>query len=86
MYVCMYVCMYVYNTLANILQTVIIEPRPTAVVHLLEHSTLLDHNTGAACIHFLMQSPVVVAGQSMSVLFIQHWHLMFALFASLHSE
>ena len=25
--------------------------------------TLFGHNTGAACIHFLMQSPVVVSGQ-----------------------
>ena len=25
--------------------------------------TLFGHNTGAACIHFLMQSPVVVAGK-----------------------
>jgi carboxylesterase type B len=26
--------------------------------------TLFGHNTGAACIHFLMQSPVVVPGKS----------------------
>jgi carboxylesterase type B len=38
--------------------------------------TLFGHNTGAACIHFLMQSPVVVPGKLFKFLIGQFrsWH------------
>ena len=36
--------------------------------------TLMGHNTGAACVHFLMQSPVVMPGNKFCCCHYGHYH------------